>query len=177
MAKKQFKKKELVPEKRINDEIIGFSKVRIVGDEIESREVTLEEAQKIASDLGKDLIEINGNLPIPILRIESYDKFIYEQKKHLKKLKQNKNQIKEIQLSVSIAENDLKTKANKAKEFIDDDCKVKVVLTMKGRELIRREENKKSIYSFIELLSDVAVAESIPKDEGNKTIVMLKKKK
>ena len=48
---------------------------------------------------------------------------------------------------------------------------------MKGREKIRREENKKSIYEFITMLEDVAVPESLPKDEGdNKTIVILKKK-
>ena len=111
------------------------------------------------------------------IRIENYDKFLYEQKKMQKKAKQNKTQLKEIQLSVSIADNDLKTKANKAKEFIEDDCKVKVILTMRGRELIRREENKKSMFSFIDMMSDVAVAESVPKDEGNKTIVILKKKK
>lgn len=179
MAKKQTnrKGKNVIPEKRINDEIVGFTKVRIIGEGIESREVSLEEAQEIAAKMEKDLIEINGNLSVPIIRIENYDKFLYEQKKMQKKAKQNKTQLKEIQLSVSIADNDLKTKANKAKEFIEDDCKVKVILTMRGRELIRREENKKSMFSFIDMMSDVAVAESVPKDEGNKTIVILKKKK
>ena len=32
---------------------------------------------------------------------------------------------------------------------------------------IRREENKKSLYEFITLLEDIAVPESLPKDEGD----------
>ena len=46
----------------------------------------------------------------------------------------------------------------------------------KKRELARRDENKKSIFEFITLLDEVAVPESMPKDEGNKTIVILKKR-
>jgi translation initiation factor IF-3 len=47
---------------------------------------------------------------------------------------------------------------------------------MKGRELSRREESKKSILEFIVLLEDVAVPEAAPRDEGNKTVVTLKRK-
>jgi translation initiation factor IF-3 len=47
---------------------------------------------------------------------------------------------------------------------------------MKGRELSRREDNKKSILEFIVMMDDVAVPESTPKDEGNKTVVILKKR-
>jgi translation initiation factor IF-3 len=47
---------------------------------------------------------------------------------------------------------------------------------MKGRELARREDNKKSILEFIVMLEDVATPESTPRDEGNKTSVILKRK-
>jgi translation initiation factor IF-3 len=47
---------------------------------------------------------------------------------------------------------------------------------MKGRELSRREENKKSILEFIVLLEDIAIPEATPRDEGNKTTVILKKR-
>ena len=102
---------------------------------------------------------------------------LYELKKSAKKQQHNSKALKEIQLSVSIADNDMQTKANNAAKFLQAGSKVKVVLLMKGREKARREENKKSIYKFITMLEDVAIPESIPKDEGdNKTIVILKKK-
>jgi translation initiation factor IF-3 len=84
--------------------------------------------------------------------------------------------MKEIQLSVNIAKHDLETKANNARKFIEDGCRVRVTLTMKGRELSRKEENKKSILEFIVMLEDVAIPESMLRDEGNKTFVILKKK-
>lgn len=161
----------------INDEIKFYPQVRIVGDGIESKVVTLKEAKAIAETMEMDLVEINSKVTPPILRICAYDKFLYEMKKNAKKNKQTTSQLKEIQLTVNIASNDLKTKAKKAIEFIENGDRVKVTLTMKGRELTRREENKRSIFEFISLLEDVAVAESMPKDENNKTIVVLKKKK
>lgn len=161
----------------INEEIKFYPQVRIVGEGFESKVVSLKEAKTIAESMELDLVEINSKVTPPILRICAYDKFIYEMKKNAKKNKQTTSQLKEIQLSVNIASNDLQTKAKKAKEFIEGGDRVKVTLTMKGRELSRREENKRSIFEFIALLDDVACAESMPKDENNKTIVILKKKK
>ena len=40
----------------------------------------------------------------------------------------------------------------------------------------RREENKKSILEFVVMMDDVAVPESAPRDDGNKTVVILKKR-
>lgn len=162
---------------RVNDDIRFKGDVRIVGEGIESKVVSLYEAKKIAESMEMDLVEIGRNNDMPIIRICQFDKFLYNQKKNEKKKPNPSNQIKEIQLSVNIASNDLKTKSNHARKFIEENKKVKVVLTMKGRELSRREENKKSILEFITMLEDVSVPESMPKDEGNRTIVILKPKK
>lgn len=165
-----------IPRFRVNDEIYGHKDVRIVGEGIESRVVPLEEAKKIAYEMELDLIEINSNVTPAVLKIASYEKMIYELKKAAKKNKQTAKPLKEIQLSVNISEHDLQTKANNARKFIENGNKVKVTLTMKGRELNRREESKRSILEFIVLLEDVATPESQPRDDGNKTIVILKKK-
>jgi translation initiation factor IF-3 len=161
---------------RINDDIYGYSQVRIIGDDIESKVVSLKEAKNIAESMDLDLIEINSKVNPPILRICDYSKFLYELKKNAKKNKQTQTQVKEIQLSVSIAQHDLETKAKQAINFLSKGDKVKVVLVMRGRELSRREENKRSILSFIEFVGENGVVESM-KDEGNKTIVILKKSK
>lgn len=161
---------------RINDDIYGYSQVRIIGDDVESKVVSLKEAKNIAESMGLDLIEINSKVNPPILRICDYSKFLYELKKNAKKNKQTQTQVKEIQLSVSIAQHDLETKAKQAINFLSKGDKVKVVLVMRGRELSRREENKRSILSFIEVVGENGVVESM-KDEGNKTIVILKKSK
>lgn len=172
MAKQNVKKEF---NHRINDEILNHHQVRIIGDNIESKVVSLSEAKLIANNMGLDLVEINNKIPIPLLKICNYSKFLYELKKNAKKNKQSSTQLKEIQLSVNIANHDLETKVKQAINFLKHGDKVKVVLTMRGRELTRREESKRSINLFIELIGDLGIVES-KRDEGNKTIVILKKK-
>lgn len=172
------KKKNVLnmPKFRINNELHGTYDVRIVGEDIESKIISLSEAKKIANDMEMDLIEINSNVNPPIMKIASYEKMLYEMKKAMKKNKQNVKPMKEIQLSVNISEHDLQTKVNNARKFIEGGNKVKVVLSMRGRELVRREENKRSILEFIVALENVAIPEAQPRDEGNRTVVILKKK-
>ena len=180
MAKKQ-KGGISIDEPRINDEIFGYDKVRLIykssDGENKSEVISIEEARRRAEKEEKDLIEINPKSDPPIVKIEDYSKYLYELKKALKNNKKPSTVLKEIQLSANIAVNDLTVKANKARKFISEGDKVKVVLTMRGRELSRRDESKKSLYEFIDTLSDVSVPEALPRDEGNKCTVILKKKK
>ena len=179
MAFNNKNKKGNEPQHRVNSEIFieGSPMVRLVSPDGTNEICHISEARKKAEELELDLIEINKSSSPPVLKIADYQKMLYEIKKNAKKQLHNSKPLKEIQLSVSIAENDMKTKANNARKFINEGSKVKVVLSMKGREKQRREENKKSIYEFIEMLSDIAVPESMPRDEGDsKTIVNLKKK-
>ena len=168
------KKNDFSSKFRVNDEIRIGGNVRIVGEGIESKVVTMSEARKIAEDMELDLVEIQGKSDVPIVKVCNYEKMLYELKKAAKKNNQHVKPL--IQLSVNIAKHDLETKANNAKRFIEDGSRVRVTLAMKGRELSRREDNKKSILEFIVMMDDVAVPESTPKDEGNKTVVILKKR-
>ena len=161
---------------RVNEEIRLSGNVRIVGEGIESRIVPIAEARSVAEDMGLDLVDLGGKQDTPVLKICNYEKMVYEMKKAAKKNKQTAKPLKDIQLSVNIAKHDMETKANNARRFLEDGSRVRVTLTMKGREMARREENKKSILEFIVMLEDVAVPEAAPRDDGNKTSVILKKK-
>ena len=173
--------KKSIDEPRINDEIVGYDEVRLIykGDDGEnhSEVMSLDEAREIAEREEKDLIEINQKTTPPIVKLEDYSKYLYELKKQMKNNKKPSVILKEIQLSTNIASNDLSVKANKARKFISEGDKVKVVLTMRGRELSRRDDSKKCLYEFIDMLSDISAPEAFPRDEGNKCSVILKKKK
>ena len=161
---------------RVNREIHISGNVRIVGDGIESIIVPMTKARELAESKGLDCVELIGKGDLPIIRICSYEKMIYEMKKSAKKAKQNVKQMKDVQLSVNIAKHDLETKANSARKFLEEGNRVRVTLAMRGREMARREENKKSILEFIVMLEDVGVPEGKLRDEGNKTVVILKRK-
>ena len=164
---------------RVNDEIRHYGKVRVIGEDIETAVMDISEAKKLAASKEMDLVEIQSKTEIPIIRVCNYEKMLYRLKKEQKESKQkNKSKpLKDVQLTVNIAKHDLETKANNAKKFIADGSKVRVILTMKGREMARKEENKKSILEFIVMMDEVAIPESQPRDEGNKTVVILKPRK
>jgi translation initiation factor IF-3 len=162
---------------KINGEV-RFPQVRLVGDG-EPILISSFDAYKIAQTEGKDLILINENQTPPIVRIEDYNKFIYDQEK-ASKLKQKNTQkveLKEIQLSCDIAINDLQTKARKAKEFIEDGDKVRCVVRLKGRQKSMPERGKNVMEKFYEILMDVSQHEEVLKYDGDKWTMTLRQKK
>lgn len=182
MKKILNKKQNNIDNTRINDELSEYKFVRLVYNENTfgktnkdfNKIVSFIEAKKISEEYGLDLIEINSNTEPPIIKLYDYKKYLFELKKKQKdKIVKN---LKEIQLSVNISEHDLEIKIKKAKEFIKNGNKVKVVLTMRGREITRRNFSKECFNKFIENMSDIAMCENLPKEEGNKVIVILKKK-
>lgn len=170
---------------RINHEIKGVTEVRLIYKEHKdcvsendfNKIVSWKEAIRLANEKNLDLIEINSKTIPIIVKLEDYSKYLYELKKQLKH-KNKKTTLKEIQLSVNISLHDLEIKAKKAKGFLEDGDKVKVVLTMKGRELSRREDSKKSFYQFLNIMLDSGVAafDCAPRDEEKKCYVIFKKK-
>ena len=172
--------KQQVLKHKINEAIKADGDVRVVGDNIESKVVPIEEAMSMADEMGLDLVLLReGDVQSPpIIRICDYEKMMYAMKKEAKRRAANASKpMKEIQLSVNIAKNDLETKARSARKFLGEGSKVKVVLTMRGRELGRREESQKSLLEFIVMLEDEASIEGEMKAMGNKTVVILKPKK
>lgn len=162
---------------KLNGEV-RFPQVRLVG-EGEPRVMSSFEASKLAQAEGKDLILINENQNPPIVKIEDYNKFIYdlEKSQKLKQKTQQKSELKEIQLSCDIAINDLQTKARKAKEFIEDGDKVRCVCRLKGRQKSMPERGKAVMEKFCEILSEISHLEELLKYDGDKWQMTLRQKR
>lgn len=170
---------------RLNDDIKDYREVRLIYKEHSNENspndfnkiVTLSEARKLSDEKSLDLIELNNKVSPPIIRLCDYSKFLWEQKKKDKdKNKNNKNSIKEIQLRANIADNDLETKAKAAMKFLDGGHKVKIVLTLRGREMMRKDFSKTVFYRFLTLLGEDISYDMKPKDEGNKTMTIIRRK-
>jgi len=169
----QGKKKEKL--NKINEDL-KYNRELYLVTENGLQKVNYYTAQKQADNLGLDLVEMSVKDNLPLCKIFNYEKYLYEQKKNNKN-KGSKQEIKEIKLSSSIAKNDLEVKAKAAKRFIEDGDKIKVTLQYRGRENVNKEYYKKSLLEFIVMTENFAIPESIPRDEGNKCIVILKPKK
>lgn len=175
MAKKPFVKKE--QKHKINGEV-RFPEVRVIGS-YNGQIMSSFEASKIAQEEGVDLILINENANPPIVRIEDYGKFIYDSEKKEREAKKNvhKTQLKEIPLSLNIADHDLGIKAKKALEFLEGGDKVKLSLLMKGRQMSMKENGEIVMLKFAHFVEELGIPEALPKLEGNRWNMIIKPKK
>ena len=171
MKKQKFKVDNLVNSQ------IRAKQVRITGDNVESKIVSLGDALALAGDMGLDLIEIAPNANPPVCKIYDFSKFVYEKKLLDKQNKKNRTEMKEVQLSPTISDHDLATKARASCGFLEKGDKVKVSIMFKGRQNAHREFGSTIMLKFIDLVEEFGIIEAEPKFEGNRMIGMFKPKK
>lgn len=120
---------------RINREIQA-PELRVIGAEGENLGViSFADALKAAQIAGHDLIEISPNAVPPVAKIMDYGKFQYELKKRdsAQRAKAKVSETKEVQIKVGTGENDMRLKARKAAEWLDEGHRVRAELFLKGR--------------------------------------------
>ena len=80
-------------------------------------------------------------------------------------------------MSPNIDLNDIKTKANMARKFIEHGDKVKVALRFRGREMAHMQDSKHILDDFAALMEDIAVVDKAPKVEGRNMVMFLVQKR
>lgn len=152
----------------LNEEIRA-NEVRCVGDDGEVYGIlSIEEALQIAKKEGLDLVLIAPDAKPPVCKVMDYGKFRYQQEKKQKeaKKKQKAIEIKEIKLSVKIAQNDINVKTKHAKEFINEGKHVKFRVFLKGREMNSPETGIALLNKIYEQIQDFCTREKDPIFEG-----------
>lgn len=162
------------------NEQIRDKEIRVIGEDGEQLGVmSAKEAMKLAKEAGLDLVKIAPTAKPPVCKIINFGKYRYElaRKEKEAKKKQKVIDVKEVRLSPNIEANDLNTKANSARKFIQKGDKVKVTLRFRGREMAHMASSKKILDDFAEMLKDVAVVEKPPKLEGRSIMMFLTEKR
>ncbi len=162
------------------NEQIREKEIRVIGEDGSQLGImSAAEAQKIADEAELDLIMISPTAKPPVCRIVDYGKYRYEQMRKQKdaKKKQKTMEVKEIRLSPNIDDNDMNTKANQARKFIEKGDKVKVTLKFRGREMAHLQTGREIMDAFCEKLADIASVDKAAKMEGRNLIATLAKKK
>lgn len=138
-----------------------------------------KEAMKLAREAELDLVKIAPNAKPPVCKIIDYGKYRYElaRKEKEAKKKQKTIDVKEVRLSPNIDKNDLNTKINQARKFLEHGDKVKVTLRFRGRELAHVEQSKVILDNFAEKLAEIAVIDKPAKFEGRSMIMFLTQKR
>lgn len=132
----------------------------------------LSQALEIAQNKGLDVVEIASEINPPVVKIISYDKFRYQQKKEdKKKVHKSAGELKQIRITVRAAENDLKVRANQADEFLEKGNKVEVMMVLRGREKYNQDWARKKIAQFEKMIT-VEHQVTLPAQPGGKGLIM-----
>lgn len=163
----------------LNEDIRAFE-VRCVGEEGEAYGViSRDEALDLASSKGLDLVLIAADANPPVCKIMDYGKFRYQQEKKKKeaKKKQKVIEVKEIKLSIKIAQNDINYKIKHAIEFLKAGKHVKFRVFLKGREMSQPENGVALLNKVWPMVEDIADRDKPPVFEGRYVNMLVVPKK
>ncbi len=150
--------------------------VRLVGDNIPEQGVySIARARALADELGLDLVEISAKADPPVCKILDYSKYLYQQKKKAKEMKQNASKvvIKEIRFGPNTDEHDFQFKLKHAQEFLQEGSKVKASIFFRGRSIQFAAQGEKQLLRFAVELEEYGRAENMPTLEGKRMTMML----
>ena len=120
-----MKKGNMKNQYRVNGQI-RVREVRVVSDN-GAEVMPTRQALDLARQQGVDLVEISPNAQPPVCRIIDYSKFLYQQKKRQKEMKQKqtKVEVKEIRFGPQTDDHDYNFKLKHAKGFLEEGNKVR----------------------------------------------------
>lgn len=162
------------------NEQIKDKEIRLIGEQGQQLGIlSSQEALKMAEEAGLDLVKIAPKAKPPVCKIIDYGKYKYELIRKAKeaKKKQKSVELKEIRLSPNIEANDLNTKRNSARKFLEKGNKVKVTLRFRGREMAHMQQSRYLLDDFAKAMEDIAIIEKRPKTEGRTIFIVLTEKK
>jgi translation initiation factor IF-3 len=158
---------------RLNEEI-RISPIRLIDQDNEQRGVVpVDEAQRMARELGLDLVEVSPLERPPVCRIMDYGKFKYQQKKKLKKRPVHQVIQKEVRMRPKTDDNDRRIKVQRAVRFLEEGHKVQFTMLFRGRERFHQEIGRAIFESILESLGDSVKVERPPRSEGNRLIMIV----
>jgi translation initiation factor IF-3 len=136
------------------------------------------QAIAIARQKGLDLVEISPTAVPPVCRIMDFGKYQYQEQKRSREAKKHQKviEVKEIKFRPKVDEHDYQFKKKHIERFLADGDKVKATIFFRGREMAHPEIGRRILERLIGELSDVAVAENAPRQEGNQMHTILSQK-
>lgn len=115
--------------------------------------VPFVDALHLAQERGFDLIQVTERLEPPVCKLGDYGKYLYQQRKKEKEAKkQTGGGLKEIRLTYTISDHDLKTRANQAEKFLKKGNRVRITLRLRGRQNALEGYAREKIQKFVEVL-------------------------
>jgi len=137
------------------------------------------QALTIARSKGLDLVEISPTAVPPVCRIMDYGKYQYQEAKRTREAKKHQKviEVKEIKFRPKVDEHDYQFKKKHIERFLEEGDKVKATVFFRGREMAPPEIGHRILQRLIEELAEVAIPETMPRQEGNQMHTILSQKR
>ena len=135
----------------------------------------IADALQFAADRELDLVEVAPEARPPVCRVLDYSKYKYEQAQKQKAARKHQQQItiREIKFRPKIAQNDYDTKKGHVTRFLKGKDKVKITIMFRGREVTHPERGTALLERLAGELSEIAVIEQAPVQDGRKMTMLL----
>ncbi|CAN5408642.1 translation initiation factor IF-3 [soil metagenome] len=160
---------------RVNERI-RVREVRVIDDAGEQLGIMPpQQALTIARQKGLDLVEIAATATPPVCRIMDFGRYQYQEQKRARQAKKHQKiiEVKEIKFRPKVDEHDYQFKKKHIERFLADGDKVKATIFFRGREMAHPEIGRRILERLIEDLAEVAIAETMPRQEGNQMHTIL----
>lgn len=125
-----------------------------------------------ASEVNMDVVCINDTVSPPLCKISKFGKLQYEQKKKQKDQKPKKITVKEVQFRPTTDDNDINIKVSRIQKFLSQGNRVKIKMTMKGREGNNNSFNQEKFDNFMGKISNFEIDSDLSKSAGSYTITI-----
>ncbi len=156
------------------NERIREKEVRLVDQDGEQVGVVpTEEALRMASEAGLDLVEVSPNSSPPVCKIMDFGKFKYQLSKKQRHGRHRTAEVKAIRVFPKIDGHDLGFKIKNARRLLGDGNKVQINILFKGREQKHPEIGEEIIRKVVEELEDIAALERSPSRDGQMMTALL----
>ena len=136
------------------------------------------QALAIAKLKNLDLVEISPTANPPVCRVMDFGKYQYQEQKRTREARKHQKviEVKEIKFRPKVDEHDYQFKKKHIERFLEDGDKVKATIFFRGREMAHPEIGRRILERLVGELGEVAIAETMPRLEGNQMHTILSRK-
>ena len=120
--------------------------------------VSLRDTVAQAEADGADVIEVGTKENLPLVRVQDYGKFQYEQKKAAKERAANSSKQQEpkcLRITYKMEGHDMGIRRRQAEDFAKEGIPLRVELPLRGRENRFEDIGRQKITQFAESLKDI----------------------
>lgn len=139
------------------------------------------EALRLANEQNLDLVEVGPMAKPPLVKILDYGKYMYQKEKKERGQKGNKStsqEVKTVKIGFRTEKHDLGVRASQADKFLQKGYRVRLEITLRGREKAMADLGRTKLQDFLKLISQPhAIDDQIKRFPGGFGVMVKPEKK